>query len=159
VPMFRKGMVFDRERPDLGATLGEGVTTFTMSGTTALPTLPGLTETDCRTYWGYSIFPNVMMNLLSTGAMVYTLYPRGPAHTTIVSEYLYRPETIAEDGFDCSDMVEFLDLVSMQDWSVCERAQRGVSSKGFVQGVYPPQDALLHRFAERYLAFRERAAG
>jgi Rieske 2Fe-2S family protein len=158
VPMFRKGMVFDPERPDLGATLGEGVTTFTMTGTTALPTLPGLTETDCRTYWGYSIFPNVMMNLLSTGAMVYTLCPRGPSHTTIVSEYLYRPETIAGDGFDCSDMVEFLDLVSLQDWSVCERAQRGVSSKGFVQGVYPPQDALLHRFAERYLAFRGPAA-
>jgi len=96
----------------------------------------------------------VMMNLVSTGAMVYTLYPRGPAHTRIVSEYLYRPETIAEPGFDCSDMVEFLDLVSLQDWSVCERAQRGASSKGFIQGVYPPQDALLHRFAERYVAFR-----
>jgi phenylpropionate dioxygenase-like ring-hydroxylating dioxygenase large terminal subunit len=155
VPMFRKGMVFDPERPDLGATLGDGVSTFTMSGTSELPTLPGLTEIDCRTYWGYSIFPNVMMNLLSTGAMVYTLYPRGPAHTTIVSEYLYRPETIAQPTFDCSDMVEFLDLVSVQDWSVCERAQRGVSSKGFVQGVYPPKDALLHRFAERYVAVRD----
>jgi glycine betaine catabolism A len=154
VPMFRKGMVFDPERPDLGATLGEGVTTFTMTGTSALPTLPGLTESDCRTYWGYSIFPNVLMNLLSTGAMVYTLYPRGPGHTTIVSEYLFRPETIAEPGFDCSDMVEFLDLVSVQDWAVCERAQRGVASKGFVQGVYPPQDAFLHRFAEQYLAMR-----
>jgi len=89
--------------------------------------------------------------------MVYTLYPRGPAHTTIVSEYLYRPEAIAEPGFDCTDMVEFLDLVSLQDWSVCERAQRGVSSKGFIQGVYPPQDALLHRFAQRYLAVRGEA--
>jgi Rieske 2Fe-2S family protein len=157
--MFRKGMVFDPERPDLGATLADGLTTFTMSGTSSLPTLPGLTATDCRTYWGYSIMPNVMMNLVSTGAMVYTLYPRGPAHTTIVSEYLYRPETIAESGFDCSDMVEFLDLVSLQDWSVCERAQRGVSSKGFIEGVYPPQDALLHRFAERYLAMRGDPSG
>jgi Rieske 2Fe-2S family protein len=154
VPMFRKGMVFDPDRPDLGATLADGLTTFTMTGTSTLPTLPGLTEVDRRTYWGYSIFPNVMMNLVSTGAMVYTLYPRGPARTTIVSEYLYRPEAIAEPGFDPSDMIEFLDLVSRQDWSVCERAQRGVASKGFVQGVYPPQDALLHRFAERYLGFR-----
>ena len=154
VPMDRKGMVFDPERPDLGAELAEGLTTFTMTGTSTLPTLPGLTAQDCRTYWGYSILPNVMVNLVSTGAMVYTLYPRGPAHTTIVSEYLFRPETVAEAGFDCSDMVEFLDLVSVQDWTVCERAQRGVASRGFVQGVYPPQDALLHRFAERYLAIR-----
>ena len=154
VPMFRRGMVFDPERPDLGAALAEGLSTFTMSGTSALPTLPGLTDLDCRTYWGYSIFPNVLMNLVSTGAMVYVLYPRGPARTTIVSEYLYRPETIDEPGFDPSDMVQFLDLVSVQDWTVCERAQRGVASKGFVQGVYPPQDALLHRFAERYLRVR-----
>ncbi len=157
VPMYRKGMVFDPDRPDLGAELAEGVTTFTLSGTSTLPSLPGLTAQDCRTYWGYSILPNVLMNLVSTGAMVYTLYPSGPAHTTVVSEYLFRPETIAEPGFDCSDMVEFLDLVSRQDWDVCERAQRGVRSAGFVQGVYPPQDALLHRFAERYRALRASA--
>lgn len=156
VPMYRKGQVVDEARPDLGATLDEGLTTFTMSGTSALPPLPGLTDVDCRTYWGYSVFPNLMVNLLSTGVMTYTLYPRSATHTTVVSEYLFRPETIAADGFDCSDMVEFLDLVSRQDWSVCERAQRGVRSKGFVQGVYPPQDALLHRFAERYRAELDR---
>jgi Rieske 2Fe-2S family protein len=154
VPMFRKGMVFDPERPDLGATLGEGFSTFTMTGSSSLPVLPGLTELDLRTYWGYSIFPNVMMNLVSTGAMVYTLYPRSASHTTIVSEYLFRPETVDDPAFDCTDMVEFLDLVSVQDWAVCERAQRGVASRGFVRGVYPPQDALLHRFAEQYLAVR-----
>jgi hypothetical protein len=37
---------------------------------------------------------------------------------------------------------------------VCERAQRGVTSKGFVQGVYPPLDGGLHRFATDYLAAR-----
>ncbi len=154
VPMYRRGMVFDPDRPDLGAELDEGMNTFTMSGRSSLPVLPGLTELDHRTYWGFSVMPNVAMNLLSTGVMVYFLYPRGPGHTTIVSEYLFRPETVDEPGFDCSDMVEFLDLVSRQDWAVCERAQRGVSNPGFERGVYPPQDALLQRFAERYLALR-----
>lgn len=154
VPMYRKGLVVDHDRPDLGATLRDGAYTFTMDGTSRLPLLPGLTELDCRTYWGYSVLPNLMVNLVSTGVMSYTLYPRSASHTTIVSEYLYRPETIETEGFDCSDMVEFLDLVSRQDWDVCERAQRGVGSKGFVQGVYPSQDELLHRFAERYLAER-----
>jgi glycine betaine catabolism A len=154
VPIYRKGQVVDLERPDLGATLADGLSTFTMTGTSALPFLPGLTDLDRRTYWGYSVFPNLLVNLLSTGVMTYTLYPRAADRTTIVSEYLFRPETIEGDGFDCSDMVEFLDLVSRQDWAVCERAQRGVGSKGFVRGVYPPQDGLLHRFAERYLAER-----
>jgi Rieske 2Fe-2S family protein len=155
VPMYRKGMVVDYERPDLGATLADGMTTFTMSGTSDLPILPGLTELDRRTYWGYSVFPNLMVNMVSTGVVTFRLEPRSASHTTLTAEYLYRPETIAADGFDPSDMVEFLDLVSRQDWAVCERAQRGVGSKGFVQGVYPPQDSLLHTFAQRYLAERD----
>lgn len=156
VPMYRSGQVVDLDRPDLGATLDDGYTTFTLSGTSDLPTLPGITELDCRTYWGYSILPNLMVNLVSTGVMVYTLYPRGPGHTTIVSEYLFRPETIEAMGPEVgNDMVEFLDLVSRQDWAVCERAQRGVRSRGFVRGVYPPQDELLHRFAQRYLDERD----
>ncbi len=113
VPMYRKGMVFEPDRPDLGATLGRGSdNVHTELVLHHCRSCLSSTELDCRTYWGYSIFPNVAMNLLSTGAMVYTMYPRGPGHTTIVSEYLFRPETIAAPGFDCSDMVEFLDLVS-----------------------------------------------
>ena len=63
-------MVFDPDRPDLGATLDDGYSTFTLSGTSSLPILPDLTDLDRRTYWGYSVFPNVMMNLVTTGAMV-----------------------------------------------------------------------------------------
>lgn len=154
VPLYRRGLVIDPTRDDSGATLDEGLHTFTLSGRSRLPALPGLSELDRRTYYGYSLLPNLLVNLLSTGVMAYTLYPRGPDHTTIVSEYLFRPEVIASPGFDCADMVEFLDRVSVQDWDLCERVQRGVRSRGFVRGVYPPPDSLLHDFAERYLAER-----
>ena len=159
VPLYRRGLVLDPDRGDGGATLDEGLTTFTHGGRSRLPALPGLTELDRRTYYGYSLLPNLLVNLLSTGVMSYTLYPRAADHTTIVSEYLFRPEVIASEGFDCGDMVEFLDLVSVQDWGVCERAQRGLRSRGFVQGVYPGPDALLHEFAQRYLAERGPAPG
>ena len=126
-----------------------------MSGTSELPLLPNLTDLDCRTYWGYSIFPNLMVNLVSTGVVTFRLIPTSATHTTLIAEYLYRPETIASEGFDCSDMIEFLDLVARQDWEVCERAQRGVGSKGFIQGVYPLADELLHQFAQRYITERD----
>ena len=154
VPLYRRGLVLDPTRGDGGATLDQGLHTFTLSGRSRLPALPGLSELDRRSYYGYSILPNLLVNLLSTGVMAYTLYPRGPEHTTIVSEYLFRPEVIASPGFDCSDMVEFLNLVSVQDWALCERAQRGLRSRGFVRGVYPPPDSLLHAFAEHYRAER-----
>ena len=154
VPIYRTGQVIDDERNDGGVTLGEGMNTFTASGTTALPELPGLSEVDRRSYYGYSILPNVLMNLLSTGAMSYTLYPRAADHTSVVSEYLYRPEVIAADGFDCSDMVKFLDQVSIEDWTVCEKVQQGIQSRGYDRGIYPQEDSILRDFAERYLAER-----
>ena len=154
VPLYRKGIVLDPNRDDGGVTLADGLYTFTIDGTSTLPQLPDLADIDRRTYYGYAVFPNLLVNLFSTGVMAYTLYPRSPSHTTVVSDYLFRVETIEEESFDPNDMVEFLDLVSRQDWDVCERAQRGVRSRFFTRGVYPPQDALLHRFAERYLASR-----
>jgi len=154
VPLYRKGMVVDLDREDLGATLDEGFSTFTLSGNSRLPQLPGLSDMDRRTYYGYSLMPNLLVNLVSTGVMTYTLYPRSATRTTVVSDYLFRPETVAAADFDPGDMVEFLDLVSRQDWTVCERAQRGIRSRGFGVGVNPPQDGLLHRFAERYLEAR-----
>lgn len=156
VPLYREGIVLDPTRVDGGVTLADGLYTFTMDGTSTLPQLPNLEEIDRRTYYGYSVFPNLLVNLFSTGVMAYTLLPRSASHTTVISDYLFRPETIEADGFDPSDMVDFLDLVSRQDWDVCERAQRGVVSQFFDRGVYPPQDGLLHRFAERYIAERDR---
>ncbi|HXV36776.1 MAG TPA: SRPBCC family protein, partial [Myxococcota bacterium] len=154
VPIYRKGRVFEDERPDGGVSFDTGMNTFTDSGTSALPELPGLTDVDRRSYYGYSIFPNVLANLVSTGIMTYTLYPRGADRTTIVSEYLYRPEVIAAEGFDCSDMVKFLDQVSVEDWAVCEKVQQGIRSRGYERGVYPREDSILRGFAERYLAER-----
>ncbi|MEA2555429.1 MAG: glycine betaine catabolism [Actinomycetota bacterium] len=156
VPLYRKGIVLDPTRVDGGVTLADGLYTFTMDGTSTLPQLPNLEEIDRRTYYGYSVFPNLLVNLFSTGVMAYTLLPRSASHTTVISDYLFRPETIEADDFDPSDMVDFLDLVSRQDWDVCERAQRGVVSRFFDRGVYPPQDGLLHRFAERYVSERDR---
>jgi Rieske 2Fe-2S family protein len=154
VPLYRTGQVVDPDRVDGGVTLDDGLYTFTLSGRSALPKLPSLSEIDSRSYYGYSIFPNLMANLTSTGVVMFTLYPRAADHTTLVSEFLFRPEVIARDDFDCSDMVKFVDLVSVQDWAVCERVQRGVASRGFDRGVYPPEDGILHEFAERYLAER-----
>ena len=38
---------------------------------------------------------------------------------------------------------------------VCERAQRGIRSRAFDQGVLPWNDRLLHLFAQRYLNERD----
>ena len=150
VPLFRRGLVADDDDPTVLATLADGWEAFTLSGTSSLPHLPGLDPIDARTYYGAGIFPNLMINMRATGVTSFTLYPRAVDHTTVVSDYLYRPETITSYAFDPSEMIEFLDLIARQDWDVCARAQRGATSKGFDRSVYPPQERYVHMFAERY---------
>ncbi len=156
VPIYRKGMVIE-ERDDggTGVRLAEGARTFSFDGTSGLPAFPGLSEEDIGMYYGFTAFPNLLANLLSDTVMTYLLLPSAPDRTRVVSEYLFRPEVASRADFDPSPVVSFLDLVSRQDWAVCERAQRGVRSRAFDRGVLPWNDRLLHVFAQRYLRERD----
>ena len=52
--------------------------------------------------------------------------------------------------FKPEPVVELWDLISKQDWEVCQRAQTGVGSRAFTTGVYPRQDRFLYSFNEDY---------
>ncbi|MGP1674979.1 MAG: aromatic ring-hydroxylating oxygenase subunit alpha [Candidatus Limnocylindrales bacterium] len=150
VPLYRFGEVWDEETRDDGNWMVDGATSFTKTGRSTLPRFPDLLPDDYRMYYGTYQFPNLMLNLHPDAGMAYTALPRGPAHTTIVSEYLFRPETIAAAEFAPEPVVELWDLISKQDWAVCERAQTGVSSRAYRSGVYPRQDRFLFAFNEHY---------
>ena len=157
VPIFRKGEVEERNGW-WGNSLGEGIGSFTKTGASGLPTLPGIDATDVSTYYGFHVFPNLLLNFMPDCVMYYLLLPRGPEHTTIVSDYLFHPETIdGVEGFGekAEEIVRFWDMVSLQDWSVCEREQTGVRSRSYARGgVYPFQDRLLKAFNDRYQRIR-----
>lgn len=150
VPLFRFGEVWDEELPDDGNRMVEGATSFTMTGESELPKLPGLEPDDYNMYYGTYEFPNLMLNLHPDCVMYYIGFPKGPNHTTVVSEYLFRPETIAGPDFKPEPVVEFWDLISKQDWGVCARAQTGVGSRSYTTGIYPRQDRFLYWFNEEY---------
>ena len=150
IPLFRKGEVWDGETLDGGNLMLEGATSFTATGTSDLPKFPDLLDDDYRMYYGVFQFPNLMVNLHPDSVMAYLVYPRGPARTTVISEFYFRPEALALPGFDPSPTVDLWDLISRQDWAVCERAQLGVSSRAFKSGVYPRKDRLLFDFNERW---------
>jgi Rieske 2Fe-2S family protein len=157
VPIYRKGEVEERDGW-WGNSLADGAGSFTTTGASGLPALPGIDATDAHTYYGFHVFPNVLLNFMPDSVMYYLLLPRGPEHTTVISNYLFRPETIeGVDGFEgkAGEIVKFWDLVSRQDWGICERAQTGVRSRSYAGGgVYPFQDRLLRAFNKRYAAVR-----
>jgi Rieske 2Fe-2S family protein len=127
----------------------------TLPGRSNLPALPGLTEKDIKTYFGAIAFPNLILNFHSDHVMTYRLQDIAPERTTIVSEFLFEPNTIERGDFDPEDIVDFWDLVSRQDWAVCERVQKGVRSRAYQSGVYPPNDQYALEFNQRYLQARD----
>ena len=150
IPLFRFGEVWDEEIRDDGNRMVEGATSFTQTGKSELPKFPGLLPDDYEMYYGSYEYPNLMLNLHPDCAMYYIGYPKGPNQTTVVSEFLFRPETIAGPDFKPEPTVELWDLISRQDWEVCARAQTGVGSRAFTRGVYPRQDRFLYWFNEEY---------
>jgi glycine betaine catabolism A len=150
VPLFRFGEVWDEEIRDDGNRMVEGASSFTPTGKSDLPPFPNLLPEDYNMYYGSYEFPNLMLNLHPDSAMYYIGFPKGPNHTTVVSESLFRPETIADPNFNPQPTIEFWDLISRQDWYVCARAQTGVGSRSFTTGVYPRQDRFLYWFNEEY---------
>jgi len=154
VPLYRHGEV-EEEGQTLGNSMGHGLTSFTASGLSTLPRLPGLSDEDAHTFYGAYFPPNLIINYHSETVNAVTIHPAGPERTIVRSSFLFRPETMAADGFDPSEVVEFRDLVARQDWGVCELAQRGVRSRFFEGGVYPRQERGIATLNARYLAQRE----
>ena len=156
VPLYRSGEV-EQDGQLLGNSMGEGLTSFTASGVSTLPPLPGLDETDIHTFYGVYLFPNLILNYHSEMVNAVAIHPAGPGATRIVSDFLFSREAVEAPGFDPSEFVDFRDLVAHQDWDVCERVQRGVRSRFYTAGIYPRQERWIAMFNRRYLAARDGA--
>jgi phenylpropionate dioxygenase-like ring-hydroxylating dioxygenase large terminal subunit len=157
VPLYRYGEVEDA--PGAGAAgnrLADGLTSFSPTGRSALPTLPGLSEHDANTFYGVTLLPNLIVNYHSDNVSTFHLFPLAPDRTRVACDYLFRPETVRSGGFDPSEVVDFRHRLALEDWAVCERAQAGAGSRAFAGGgVLPYADRYLHAFHEQYRAMRD----
>jgi phenylpropionate dioxygenase-like ring-hydroxylating dioxygenase large terminal subunit len=152
VPAFKRrgGADLDWDR---GIPHREGAFTFTPSGTTERAPFNGLDEDEKVRHKGELIYPNFMLSLAAEHVAAFALWPRGPAETAIVCEFLFHPDEIAKPSFDPSDAVLFWDLVNRQDWAICESLQRGMSSRRFRFGYYAPMESASLDI-RRYIAER-----
>jgi Rieske 2Fe-2S family protein len=130
--------------------LRAGIDTMSMSGKTTLPLIPGLTHDDSRYVYYYVVYPNMFLSPHPDYVLTHTAWPVSPERTRVVCEWLFTKEAVVQKDFDPHDVVEFWDVTNRQDWSLCERAQAGVSSRGFRQGPYQPTEDCVHTFDRWY---------
>ncbi|MEQ8206818.1 MAG: aromatic ring-hydroxylating dioxygenase subunit alpha [Woeseia sp.] len=141
VPAFREKGAHGLDW-EAGVPQREGTNTFTMSGKTTRPPMPGLNEVEKVRHFGELIYPNLMLSLAMDHAAAFMLFPLGPEETLIDCRLLFHPNAVESADFDPADSADFWHLVNEQDWRICERVQRGMQSAPFEHGYYAPMEDL-----------------
>ena len=139
VPAFKERGGGDLDWED-GIPHRQGAWTFTLSGTSDRSPFPSLNEAERTRHKGELLYPNLMLSLSADHVTAFYLWPRSPAHTTIVCDFLFSPSEIGRLGFDPRDAVELWDLVNKQDWAICEGVQGGMGSRAFEGGYFAPME-------------------
>jgi Rieske 2Fe-2S family protein len=127
-------------RWDDGIPHREGAFTFTKTGTTNRAPFPGLSEEEKVRHKGELCFPNLMISLAADHVVAFLLWPLAPDRARVVCSFLFHPDEISKPAFSPMDAAEFWDLVNRQDWAICERVQKGVSSRVHKFGYYAPME-------------------
>lgn len=150
---YRSGENDLSEGPFLGGfmRLNPGWDSLTESGEACGLPVGSLDESDFGRVYYYSVFPNLLVSLHPDYVMFHVLWPEASDRTRIVCEWLFRPESRVDPGFDPDDAVEFWDTTNREDWSACERTHEGVSSRAFVPGPYSPRESLSFAWDREYL--------
>ena len=139
VPSFRHGGGSDLDW-EAGIAHRAGAYTFTTTGTTSRAPFAGLSADELVKHKGELIYPNLMLSLSCDHAAGFVLLPHGPSDTTVLCDFLFHPDQVAATDFDPTDAVEFWHTVNLQDWTICERVQRGMNSRHFSEGLYSPME-------------------
>ena len=151
VPAYKKGWILEDGRDDGGVSLADGRTTVALDPRLKLPLLPGVKDGETQSYYGALVYPTMFLDVDGSACLATAVFPTGPQSCLLVTEYLFSPEAVADPDFDPGPVVEFNELVILQDNDACERVQRGVTSRAFEHGVFPAKDSWVYEFDQRYL--------
>ena len=105
----------------------------------------------------YTIMPNLLLSLHPDYVNYYLVEPIAADRTRVESEWLFRPETLAESGNNIRDAIEFWDLTNRQDWDIVEQSQFGISSRRYRPGPYSPRESIPAAWDREYLRIMGRA--
>jgi Rieske 2Fe-2S family protein len=129
---------------------------MTESGHLCAPALVSGAER-LRVYY-YTLFPNMFLSLHPDYVLVHRLDPLAIDRTRVICEWLFDPTYREQEGANPDEAVAFWDRVNREDWQVCELAQQGVRSRGYVPGMYSELESTTAAFDRAYLEALEHAA-
>jgi len=153
---YRSGEEDLREGPVFGGWMDfvDGVTTATMSGTTARRPFASLPAEDLRRVYYYVLYPGNFWSFFPDYVTFDWFQPLGPDRTRLVFDlYVDGRETDPAD-----DAMEFWETTNRQDWHICEMAHLGSKTVAYSQGRYSSEEEVVH-LVDRYYLRRMGALG
>ena len=150
VPVYKTGKTIQEDRPDWGVSLSPGATSLSFKKDENLPLLPAMDDLDDYSVFGAYVYPNMLIDLSPTVAVLTRYVPRSATHTTIYTYYLFPKEVVNNPEFDLEPTISFSDMVNQQDISVCVRVQRGVASRSFTNAFHTKMERYCKHLIRRY---------
>jgi Rieske 2Fe-2S family protein len=135
--------------------LEDGCVTMTLDGQTRREPIAGLSGEDLRLVHYFNIYPAFLLSLHPDYVLTHTVWPLDVGRSVIRCEWLFTAEAVERDDFDPSDAVDFWHMTNRQDWALCERAHKGVRSRGYAPARYQGLEETIYLFDNWYLGAME----
>ena len=131
--------------------LAEGFVSETLDGKQAAPLMGDYTDSDVGTL-RVRTMPNFWNHSSCDHAVSTRLLPAGAKLTLIRVTWLVDADAVEGQDYQLEEIMPFWQLTSEQDWALCERAHRGVTSSGYVPGPFSKyKEFNLDSFVRWYL--------
>lgn len=155
VPTYGRGVIDASDAPDplapdqQGAPLAPGAVSWTLDGSSQLPSLSSLDPTQQSEGQSFAVqLPTMYVVVHRDYVRSVRMLPRGPEQTELVVEWFFDPTTLERADFDLENCIALGRLVVEQDARVCELNQRGLHSMRHEAGVLVAQEYGVHEFQE-----------
>jgi Rieske 2Fe-2S family protein len=153
IPQFRSPAMGTGGYDPSGYPIADSRSSFSLTGQTALPRLPGLLPEDDRLFYGMVVRPNCFLSLVSDHVIVHRFEPVAPDRTRAVCEWLFPAQTLDSGRYDVADAVALFGRVNDQDFAAAAWCQPNMSSRAYRQGgvLVPSEQQVISRYHQWYL--------
>ena len=159
IPQFKSPAIGTDGYDPGGYPIAADRTSFSLTGQTVLPRLPGLLLADDRLFYGMVVLPNCFISLVSDHVIVHRFEPVAPDRTLAVCEWLFPAQTLEAGRYDVADTVALFGRVNEQDFAAAQWCQPNMSSRAYAHGgvLVPSEAPVVSRCYQWYLGLMEEA--
>ncbi len=152
IPQFRSAAMGTGGYDPAGYPIAADRASFSLTGQTMLPRLPGLLPADDGLFYGMMLRPNCFLSLVSDHLIVHRLTPVAADRTRAVCEWLFPAGTLADGGYDISDAVALFGKVNEQDFAAAQWCQPNMHSRAYARGgvLVPSEELVISQYYDWY---------